>query len=311
MESKKIYQLGKIMTVISGRLCSDGTAPSITEYEFYLKQIPNITMTLQCCVLSTGRYIFDQSFNLTNSNNNFYNIIQVNSGLLSVNLGGNTYSMGKNDLLFLSDSEQYRIKQYGSEKLDITVLRCSGILPEAYYELITSRILFGRQPGDAKMVNELVEMMYDYTGFGNDYGVALLSDTVSSLLVGIYSKCNRFLESNQVSDMPKWLSNIIEYSRNNLGNSISSKDMQRESGKTPSDFYRDFKNYTGVTPLKYLLSLRLEKSRSLLLTTNFQIKYISYVVGIKSVNHFIEYFKKEFGETPSEYRDRMKGISGQ
>ena len=310
MESKMIYQISKIMTVTNGRLCSDGTEPAKTEYEFCLSKIPNIKMTLQCCVLSVGRYTFSDSFNLNGSDNNFFSLILVNSGCLSADIRGKVFSVGENGLIFISDLEQYSLRHTGNGLLDITVLRCSGILPEAHYELMTRRVISGTDE-DARKINESAEKIYTFTGFGNDYGIALISDTVSSMLIGIYSKNNRFIEADRVFEMPKWLSSVIEYSKNNLGNGISAKDMQAVSGKSASDFYGEFKKYTGMTPLNYLLSLRLERARTLLLTTDLQIKYISYVVGINSVNHFIEHFREKFGETPYEYRSRMTDVSGQ
>lgn len=61
-----------------------------------------------------------------------------------------------------------------------------------------------------------------------------------------------------------------------------------------------------MTPLNYLRKVRMENASSLLLSTEYSIQEISVMVGIMDANYFVKLFKKEYGETPSEFRKYHK-----
>lgn len=66
-----------------------------------------------------------------------------------------------------------------------------------------------------------------------------------------------------------------------------------------------FKQYKGVSPINYLISLRIKHAKELLETTNYSIAQISASSGFSSQSYFSQVFKKVTKKTPNEYR---KGI---
>ncbi len=63
-----------------------------------------------------------------------------------------------------------------------------------------------------------------------------------------------------------------------------------------------FRKETGTTPIAYLNNVRMEKAAEQLTSTRKPIQDISISVGIMDNNYFTKMFKKEYGQTPSEYR---------
>lgn len=63
-----------------------------------------------------------------------------------------------------------------------------------------------------------------------------------------------------------------------------------------------FKKELGISPIKFVNNLRLEKAKELLENTFLRIKEIRTLVGINDEADFIRDFKKHYGLTPSEYR---------
>ncbi len=70
-----------------------------------------------------------------------------------------------------------------------------------------------------------------------------------------------------------------------------------------SHLSRKIKALTGRSLSIYIRSLRLQKARHLLLSTNLSIKEISYEVGIFNPPYFTRAYQEEFGETPSNTRE--------
>lgn len=72
------------------------------------------------------------------------------------------------------------------------------------------------------------------------------------------------------------------------------------------NFTRDY----GISPINYLLSLRLRESRLLLQSTNYSMAQIARIVGFSSSCYFSQVFKKASGISPSEYRARIISQKG-
>lgn len=67
-----------------------------------------------------------------------------------------------------------------------------------------------------------------------------------------------------------------------------------------------FKDKMGINFSDYLLKVRMEKARSLLDDIRYKIYEVSFMVGYKSSKNFTRAFKKYYGLTPKEYRNKSK-----
>ena len=70
-----------------------------------------------------------------------------------------------------------------------------------------------------------------------------------------------------------------------------------------SQLGRKVKALTGRSLAIYIRSIRLQKAKQLLLTTNLSIKEICYEVGFSNAVYFSQSYSKEFSESPSKTRD--------
>jgi AraC family transcriptional regulator of adaptative response / methylphosphotriester-DNA alkyltransferase methyltransferase len=68
---------------------------------------------------------------------------------------------------------------------------------------------------------------------------------------------------------------------------------------------RTFKEITGTTLLDYHNQLRCEKSIEYLRNPDYNLAYISSMVGYSSSSHYISIFKKHYGCTPVDYRKEL------
>lgn len=75
-----------------------------------------------------------------------------------------------------------------------------------------------------------------------------------------------------------------------------------------STFFRKFKLYTGMTPLQYILDIRLSNAKKLLETTNYSINEIALVVGYDNALYFSRLFHKHVGISPKEYRKSLHSV---
>lgn len=71
-------------------------------------------------------------------------------------------------------------------------------------------------------------------------------------------------------------------------------------------FIHNFRQYMGMSPAQYVLSLRMVNAQSLLEHTNYNVKEISEIVGYDNPLYFSRVFKKEIGQSPAQYR-KLRG----
>ena len=74
-----------------------------------------------------------------------------------------------------------------------------------------------------------------------------------------------------------------------------------------STFYisKIFKSETGTTPIRYLINIRLDKAKELLESGwSGSIQEIAQTVGYDDAYHFSKLFKKHFGISPSQAKQK-------
>jgi AraC-like DNA-binding protein len=69
---------------------------------------------------------------------------------------------------------------------------------------------------------------------------------------------------------------------------------------------RCMKSVFGQTPMEYLMELRLEQARLLLLKTDWPVSEISASVGFEHVPYFTTRFTRAHGLAPTRFRDRYR-----
>lgn len=74
---------------------------------------------------------------------------------------------------------------------------------------------------------------------------------------------------------------------------------------SPSYLSLIFKKNTEVTFLKYIVSIRLEAAKDLLVNSDLKTTEIAERIGYPDINYFSYFFKKNFGISPREYRNNI------
>lgn len=83
------------------------------------------------------------------------------------------------------------------------------------------------------------------------------------------------------------------------------EDIAKQVGLSYSSFRSRFREETGLSPGKYLVTKKMEYACQLLLQSGQNIAEISYAVGYRDPLSFSKQFKKQFGISPSEFRQRI------
>ena len=85
---------------------------------------------------------------------------------------------------------------------------------------------------------------------------------------------------------------------------VSVAELAESYGMSEGHFIRQFKSYTGQTPLEYRVTKRMETAKSLLAGTDLSVTDISSSLGFDDPLYFSRVFKRHTGVSPRDYRNK-------
>jgi len=82
----------------------------------------------------------------------------------------------------------------------------------------------------------------------------------------------------------------------------------QNSGIPERSFVRRFKNATGMTPIEYVLNMRIEEAKQLLEIGSEPVESVAELVGYQDASFFSRKFQKKVGLTPAQYRKKYSKL---
>lgn len=92
-----------------------------------------------------------------------------------------------------------------------------------------------------------------------------------------------------------------------MRDAVTLEDVAAAVYSSPFNFARIFQQQTGLPVHRYLTLLRLRASLELIAEPDVDLTSVALDLGFSSHSHFTDVFRREFFETPSEFRKKFKG----
>ena len=95
------------------------------------------------------------------------------------------------------------------------------------------------------------------------------------------------------------------YLSQHVKDKISLDELCKRFNCSKFNLLRQFKQYTGLSPINYLITLRIQTAKELMINTDLPLVQIALESGFYDQSHFSNCFVKLVGLTPGEYRRRI------
>lgn len=127
------------------------------------------------------------------------------------------------------------------------------------------------------------------------------------LLLSLFIEIELAVVSTSVKQVivPDIIVGMQNYIDRNYSQEITLDALSERFSISKFHMSREFKKYVGKSPNDYLINVRIEKSKELLVDSRRTIVDIAQLVGIPNTNHFLYLFKTREGITPSAFRKRV------
>lgn len=99
------------------------------------------------------------------------------------------------------------------------------------------------------------------------------------------------------------LEKVISYINVNFYEPVDLEKYAAMCYVSRSRFLHMFKDYTGISPYRFQLKVRIERAAELLTYTSMSVSECAAVAGFKDCSYFCRIFKKYTGRTPMLYRN--------
>jgi AraC family transcriptional regulator len=133
-----------------------------------------------------------------------------------------------------------------------------------------------------------------------------LTDLLATRLLAAHTSSPTTVQPTMGGLSPKVLLRAIERLRSDSDADVSLDALASDAGLSRFHFCRAFKESTGLSPHAWLRQYRLEYAMNMLRDTDASIVSVAAELGYASQTAFAAAFRRLTGETPSDWRRRVR-----
>jgi AraC-like DNA-binding protein len=127
----------------------------------------------------------------------------------------------------------------------------------------------------------------------------LVSGMILSILGNVYYKNqNNSFSNNPITEKINEACKMFQ----NPTEELSPQQIAESLNVSYSWFRRVFKDYTGLSPNQYILQVKLNRSKELLINSFLSISEIAFQLGFESISQFSNFFRQKEKISPSNFR---------
>ena len=232
---------------------------------------------------------------------NKYTIHFVRSGKGTLHIYGKTFSVKAGDMFFIPTRE--RVLYYPDE-----------VAPWRYYWISLHSSTAGTQlartlgfdrdvPVRAARDPERIQQRFDALFEADSPTREVYYQTLSVLMEIVSFSCVAPEAQGREIRRESFADEVKTILRLNCDNpDFTVEDVSQMLYMTHAHMCRLFKAETGLTPVFYLIAMRLERAALLLQERPYSVRELCEASGFRDEAHFMKQFKKKYGVTVKEYR---------
>ncbi len=273
-------------------------------------------------IVKTIERFFDVNWSMEPNKHDNYEMVYIRRGNAAFEISGHTVPIGANDILIIKPKQPHKVVVKSESGCDFIVLNFTfrDNMNSEFSETSLEDFLnfvSGKESGSyitlkVSQKNEIITLLNRILKEreSSDIGSELLNYLMAMELFVLISRALKMEWENSIKTKSPKLKELIRaavnYIHNNFERDISLNDIARFVFLSPSYFTRAFKEEMSLSPINYLLKIRVQRAKELLSETDMKISDIALNVGFSNQQRFNEIFKKNARITPLQYRKQSQ-----
>ncbi|MDF2522796.1 MAG: AraC family transcriptional regulator [Clostridiales bacterium] len=281
------------------------------------ENIFNTASFLPVIVRSIERFQ-DPNWSMEPNMHEVYEMVYMKKGNAIFEISGKSTPLGPNDIVIIKPNQPHRFIVKSEMGCEFIVLNFkfentksgefSDISLSDFLNFVSSKDAGPFITLKVSQKNEIITLLNRILREKESNEIA--SDFLKHLMVMelfvLISRALKMEWENSIKNKSPKIKELVQaavsYIQNNYERDISLADIAKFVFLSPSYFIRAFKEEMGISPINYLLKIRIERAKELLEETESKISDIALNVGFSNQQRFNEIFKKHVKMTPLQYR---------
>ncbi len=233
-----------------------------------------------------------------------HQLLYVASGKAHFFFNGKEETVCAGNMVLYGPMEEQKYIYYGHDHPEVFWVHFTGYDVKnilKYYRLSSKRYVYytGTQAEYRWIFQRMILELQLCKPLYEEMLTSLLNDLM--LLI-----CRQMQLGRQRDTMQSKILEAIAYFGEHYNRDVSVREYAKSHHISTNHFIRSLKQYTGMTPKQYVTSLRIANAQMLLESSGYTIQEIADFVGYGDALYFGRVFKRETGETPSQYRKQCQ-----
>lgn len=243
------------------------------------------------------------------THSDYWEFTVVSNGTIENNRNGSLEEISK-DMLFISSTHDiHSFKKISDDILIINIICREEAIKNIinnnfpnYYDLLDKgKKVYNLSKNILYMINNNIELVNSI----GDNNWKIVNEILRSTIVSIVSYLY-LIDLKSTLPEKKWEIILNSLKMDEKFYSYNVNQLCERTGYSRVQLNRIFKSEYNLTPYEYLLDCKMEYAASLLTYTNYTVSEISHLTGYSNQSQFNEHFKNKYGDTPLNYRDKIK-----
>ena len=253
---------------------------------------------------------YDSDWHSTLHTHPFTELFYVVDGKGEFNIQGQRFPVKPNDFVIINPQVEHTELSSPDEPLEYIVLGINGLsfsnltpVSEGGHPFS----FFNLRDEQKDILRYLNAMVQEATSQPMSYEL-VCHNLLEILLIKILRHQHFDLEVGKQSKATKDISFIKHYLETYYHESIQLEDLASMTHLSRFYISHSFKKEIGMSPMEYLIDIRIKESKILLRTTNYSISQVADIVGFTTPTYFSKQFRKSTGISPTDYREQYQGV---
>ena len=233
-----------------------------------------------------------------------YQLVYIASGSAHFVFDDEELILTAGNMILYRPKEKQEYIYYREEHPEVFWVHFTGTQVESLlsqYDLPNGQHVFFT--GTSPIYQRLFRLMIQELQLCKPHFEHVLSLHFQELLIAI----NRHLSVHLIDNHSarKEIEEAIHYFNENYNKAICIEEYAASRQMSVSWFIRNFKRYCKMTPLNYIMAIRISNAKNLLENTTYNITEIASIVGYDNPLYFSRLFHEREGMSPREYRNKV------
>ncbi|MEZ7729850.1 AraC family transcriptional regulator [Granulicatella sp. 20925_1_28] len=268
--------------------------------------IKNLSFQLESITKSK----YDSDWHSTLHTHPFTELFYVVDGKGEFNIQGQRFPVKPNDFVIINPQVEHTELSSPDEPLEYIVLGIRGLSFSNLTPVSEDGhpfSFFNLRDEQKDILRYLNAMVQEATSQQMSYEL-VCHNLLEILLIKILRHQHFDLEVGKQSKATKDISFIKHYLETYYHESIQLEDLASMTHLSRFYISHSFKKEIGMSPMEYLIDIRIKESKILLRTTNYSISQVADIVGFTTPTYFSKQFRKSTGISPTDYREQFQGV---